>query len=255
LFEEFIDISNLKFYVKKISLKKYLAFAYDEKKIITSILNAGLTLKQINKIYFSQVELKNKLIEQNETCVRIDGVCLGLLDDKIVQVPSCLNTIVQNKIDISQLSLSNDNISVNIDSKYVSKDISNKLSIIFTLFTILIFMNIYKKNDVITKITNKIEIIKVNSNIPNSSIQTKSIIKSYKKLYNLQIDIREMLHYTMLVKRVVGATIVSCEYKNKIIKCKFKNTTLKNIKKYFSKKYKINKILQQNKIIFVEFKL
>jgi hypothetical protein len=255
LFEEFIDITNLKFYTIKLSSGKFLAFAYNEDEIVKSILNANLTLDKIDKVYFSQIELKHKLEDENQTCARVDGVCLGLLDEKIIQVPSCLSATTANTIDINSIALSKNYFYINTNTKYIDNTNANKLSIIFILFTLLLLIKIFINNQIINEYNDKVVSLKKESNLPSSMIQTRSIVKAYKKTYKLQKNIRDTFAYIFNAKKSIGAIVESVEFKNNVYKCKFKNATISKIKKYITNKYKINKIRKDGNIIVLEFRI
>jgi len=77
LFEDFIDISDKKFYVKKLKDQRYLCFAYNEQKIIDGIKNSNLSLSQVNAICFSQIELEQIVSSTAQVCMKISGICLG----------------------------------------------------------------------------------------------------------------------------------------------------------------------------------
>jgi len=84
LFEEFIDVTDKKFYVKKLEDKRYLCFAYDEQNIISGIKNANLSLSQINSIHFAQIELESIVDTSVQVCMKVSGVCLGFSNNILV---------------------------------------------------------------------------------------------------------------------------------------------------------------------------
>ena len=134
LFEEFIDISDKKFYVKKVENKEnmYLCFAYDEEKIIESIKKSNLRLSQISTIHFAQIEFQSLISPTVSTCMKLDNICLGYMNDTLVQVPIQLRAKTDNDIDLDKLKLSNHTIQVSRHSKYIT----SKNSYILYLFLI-----------------------------------------------------------------------------------------------------------------------
>ena len=250
-----METEGLKFFTIKLSSGKFLSFAYDENKIVDAILNATLSIDQINKVYFSQIELKKKLEDDNETCVKIDNVCLGLLDDKIIQVPTCFSNTITNNIDISNIVLSKSYFFINKNSKYINNENITKLSIMFTLLFIVLIIKIFINYQTIAKYEDNIKNIKIVSKMPSSIIQTKSIIKKYQRTYNKQNKIRDGFAYIFHIKKTIGAIVINVEFKNKTYKCTLKNITVHNAKVYFKKNYTVNRAKKTGDFVIVEFRL
>ena len=254
-FEEFIDIKDLKFYAKRIEKNKFLCFAYNESKILNSIDNSGLTLGQINNINFAQIELESFFQNSNESCIKIDGVCLSYIDNKLVQIPLMLKVDINNDIDISEVKLSSNSISLNYENKYIDGKTSYIYSVIFVLFALLSFIKLFSNNQVINDIDNKILNIQSNSSMPSTSIQTKSIIKKLKKVSNKQLELRELFKYIFNINKMTKGTILSFDFKNDIIILKVKDVKAKKLTKYLEKKYTLDSATVKDKIVTIGFKL
>lgn len=254
-FEEFIDIKGLKFYAKKIEKNKFLCFAYDESKILDAIKNAGLTLGQINSVNFAQIELESFFKSASESCMKIDGVCLSFIDNKLVQVPLMLKVDIDNDIDISQFKISNHSISLNYSNKYIDTKTTYIYSVIIMLFALLSFTKVLSNNQSINSIDNKIYDMKNNSNMPSTSIQTKSIIKKLKKVSKKQLENRELFQYLFNIKKTTKGTIVSIDFKNNNIILKVKDTNAKKLTNYLEKRYTLESATVKDKIITIGFKL
>jgi hypothetical protein len=253
LFEEFIDIRSLKFYTKKISKNSYLSFAYDEDKIIKSIKSSKLVLGQINKIYFGQIELEKIFKDSKQLSVKLDNISLSYINDILVKIPDTLSLNTVHTIDISNIELSNDNIIIDSSSKYISGLNALILSVILIISSLLVFTKVFINEQIISEYSNKTYNIKKQNSLPLSTIQTKSIIKTYKKNIKIQIAIRKGFEYILNIRKDLGATLVSVSFKNNKFECKFKNISDKRLKRYINKNYKTDKMKQQNETIIVRF--
>ena len=236
LFEEFIDVTDKKFYVKKLEDKRYLCFAYDEQNIISGIKNANLSLSQINSIHFAQIELESIVDTSVQVCMKVSGVCLGFSNNILVQVPLQLQVNTNNDIDISSMKLSKYTISVSQSSKYITEKNSYLLSGIVVLFSLMLFIKVFINNNIVSSVPMQIDNIKQKYNMPSSTIQANSIMKKLNKISDKQIILREAYKYIFNFKSKYGGTMISCNYKNKSFIIKFKNIKAKVLVDYLEKK-------------------
>ena len=255
LFEDFIDVDGKKFYAKKLEDKKYLCFAYDELKIIDAIKKANLKLSKVKGIYFAQIEFASIMSNTAQSCLKIDGVCLGFNNSILVQVPIQLQVSNANDIDISFIPLSKDKISVNNSSKYLDAKLGYTLSILFVLFAILNFAKVSISAYHLSDSEAKIEEIKQKYNMPQSSYQTKSIVKKLKRVESRQIRLRKLLAYIFEAKRKNRATLVSLKYNNKLLEIKFKGVKAKTIVDYLEKKYSLKSAVVKDKIVDIKVEI
>ncbi len=241
LFEEFIDITNLKFYVKELSKERYLSFAYDENKIFDAIINSGLELAQVKKIYFSQIEFLNQFKSQSTNYIKVDDVSISLSKDIIVKIPDNMKFQIENILDVNEIILSKESISISTHSKYIDDKTSNTYSILLFLLSILLVVKIVSNYNVVDTYEEKVNHIKNIDNKSFSSIQLKSIIKKYDKIYSKELQTRELLFYVLELSRVVNIEIQSLELEVNKIQVKIKDNTIdksteNKIKQYMKKK-------------------
>ncbi len=255
LFEDFVDITNLKFYVKKLEDNRYLCFGDDESKILDIFKNKKISTTQIVNIYFGQIELESLVKTSNQTCMKVDNVCLSYIDDILVQIPIILKVNIDNDLDIDNINLSKDKIYINSHSKYIEPKYSYMLSLFFILLSVVIFSKTMSNNSIITNIPKNIEVLKEKYNMPSTSIQTKSIIKKIDKIVKNQSKIRDAFYYILSFKKRNDIQILNIEIKSNNIKCKLKYTTMSKIKQFISKKYKVSTAKINNDIIMIGFKI
>ena len=258
LFEEFIEIENLKFYVHKLDTQSYISFAYNEEHILQSIKKSGLQMHQIKNIYFSQIEFYDQL--ENTKQMKIDNVSLSFVNNIIVKIPDNIKMDIQNTVDIENIKLSKESISISSNSKYIDNRTSNILSIFLILFSILFLVKIDSNYTIIGDYENRISNIKNVNNKSLSNIQIKSIIKKYDKIYNKQVEIRELLSYILNMKSIHDIKFLSIEMQNKNLKVKFMNnkidSTLENkIRAYIQKRYKKYVIKNRDNYILMEVRI
>jgi len=235
-FEDFFDIQGYSFYHIKQSKHKYMCFAYKQEEILSIIKKANLELKYVKNIYFLQNELdkfNNTLYEYNEN----KYICS---DNIIVPMPKNINIDFEaESIDIQNIKLSKHNIFLNKSSKYIDNTTAYIISFVFIIFAVF---NFYKINDITKQISQNeesFEKLKKTYKIPNSIIQTKSIINEYKEIQNNYSDFLNAFEYVLKYRNNVNILLNNIEYKNNKLIVELENKNKSQIEKYIKRKYKI----------------
>ena len=187
---------------------------------------------QINNVYFSQIELESIISSDTQSCMKVDNVCLSYIDGILAQIPLMMKVQINNNIEIKDLKLSNDKIYINSSSKYIDSKTSNKLSVLFIVMSIFVFIQVIINNQISSSIPNKIESIKIDKKLPASSIQMKSIIKTLEKQYNTQAKLRDKLKYILLSTNIKDGKIKLINIKDKKIIITYKNIKKNKVVEY-----------------------
>jgi len=260
LFEEFIDIANKIFYVKKLSKNRYIAFAYDESTLISTIQNAGLSFENINKIYFSQIEFLDVINSMDTPYIKIDDCLFSLVDDVLVKIPKNIKISRFNNIDIQAVKLSKDSISINATSKYINNKTAIFFSIILATLSFFFLIKTFVHYHIVEEYETKTSQIKNTGNSSLSSLQLKSIIKRYDRTFLEQVKIRGLFEYVLDIKKYFMVQIISISYENKTLQLRLSNNSSdkglgNKIQKFIDKKYDKSTIKSYEKYFLVEIKL
>jgi hypothetical protein len=253
LFEDFFDVDDYKFYIIKLENNQYLSFAYKEQDILDGLKNANISLKKVSNIYFAQ----NEFVEvAKEQAILINEQKYFYQDNIFIQIPSNMFKMIEaNSCDVSTISLSKNKISINQSSKYIDRTSAYILSTIFIFFSLAIFFKTYTINKDIQQYPIKINKLKKDYNLMSSMIQTKSVLKGYKKVSQNYDRLRTLLQYTINFKKTISGKLENIEIKQGIVYGYFTNTTLENMKQYFEKKYTITHSSIDNNITKIGIKL
>jgi hypothetical protein len=256
LFEDFFDITNYKFYVQKIEENKYLCFAYDEELILNALVNANIDNKKISNIYFAQNEFKSFFNEELNALMNINDEYFIYQKNILINIPNILALNLDNKVvDLEEIEFSKFKISINKSSKYMSNKYAYILSSIIIVFAILVFTKSISINQSYLKYESKISKLKKLYSLPNSMIQTKSIIKQYNKVEDKYTKTRNAFLYIINFKLHATGTLKSCEFRNGMFTLIYANTDIDKIKYYISKKYNIKSINVKNNHLRIEVKI
>jgi len=177
------------FTIKHDGDNRFVLFAFDENEIINTLINSNIKLSLIRKIYFTQSEC-----DMNHTHIieLDDSSYLAKKDDVYVILPkSLVNTNDENIDTISQtlshISLSSNNIPININSSFLSEKQLNLITlslsvIIISLASQYFILKSSYKNLSISQI-----LIMKKYKIPASALQLKSIKNSLLKKKKFEI--------------------------------------------------------------------
>jgi len=259
LFEEFIDISNLKFFVHKIEKNRYLSFAYDENKIIEALEKMQISLSDIKRIYFAQMEFLPFFDSSNTNNLKFENTHLSLIDEIVVKIPEAMAFNLSDVKIVDEIKLSNNYITLSSSSRYIDNKTANIVSIFAVLFSLVFLTKMTMNNFIIDDYQEKIKIIKAEEINSLSTIQIKSIIQKYDKTYNKQVLLRNILSNVLVIKDQLNIDILSINIDRENVKF-----IMKENKKDFNIKRKIEQRLGKSSLkynlkiennIVMEFKL
>lgn len=235
LFEDYLPLNNYTYQVKKIKDNKFLCFAFSNDEVFEAIKNLGVSLNLVESIYFAQ----NEFTSYESFSINLNTYVYS--NDILVKVPAniVINDCVNLDKNLNSLKLSRDKVNLKLYKNVLPK----KLFFVF-LFS-LIFLSIVNlsKNIVYSnEIQNneaQILLLKKEYKLPNTIIQTKSIIKNYDKKIKINIKYRELIKYLIQYKRISQKVIfqeININKKSFILYVK--NVDIIKFKNHINKKYK-----------------
>ena len=233
LFEDILEnVKELSYQVIKLEDDKYLCFAYENRRIYEEIKKSGISLSLINSVYFAQNECK-----KFEQFMANDKSFLYTPDGILVKVPNGILTDTTNINEVcDQIELSSNKV----DIKFYNNLLTTKqIYSLVAVMLILVGINLFKLFDYKSennKMEEKIEILRANSKLPASSLQTNAILKKYKKLSSLESKKREAISYILQNKNI---KLKNLKLEKNILNLVFINTDKRKAQNYISKKYKV----------------
>lgn len=217
---------------------EFLIFAYEDKKILDTLVKQNISIANIVSVHFAQSELSHitEAIGVNET----QSICVK--DGMVILVPRYLtkNSI---KLDWNSVSLSNHKIVVQQFAHIVDKKSLYGIFTVLAVLILLVFSELYitnKKSKNISEL--KDELFAKNSLKPTIA-QNQAVLKKYKTMYSEQTKLREYISYLLdlRLKRNEQITFVSFQEAKVIVS--FSGTNEKN----FSH---ITSLLKSKKVTF-----
>jgi len=238
LFEDFIEVSDKSFYLKKIDNFKYIVIAYSEDEI-RSFLKEKNIFSKVKAIYFAQFELNF------DECIEIDGITLINQEGIILKFPKKLNC---QKFNLNNIKLSKEKLILNEFSLLNNTQIKILISILLisSIFNFAKYFYIKNQIDLIPK---KIEKLKKDYSLYPSLLQTKAIIKELKQKKDRFNKFRNKLEKILNFKRYVSGQIKEIEFKNNKFRVVLSSNNKNLVINYFKKLDLVKKEVLKDKII------
>jgi len=230
----------------------FIVIAYSKKYIHDQIRHKIAKTAKIKGIYFAQYELA-----ELKTCIAIDEeISLGNVDGLLIQVPSkCVDSEENVRKYLPKISLSNKKIKIDalVDSDSSQKEGMAYIAIL-TIFVISQIITYFAYSLNLGSYEEKKEALIRRYNLPKTSFELNSIKKRLLKNYQKQKKIRDAMDkldkiplnrddkYLDIILKSSSAKI--------LVESKSKN--FENIKRAFSRYFKISNINTLDNIITIE---
>lgn len=251
LFEDVLPLGNYEYSCVKVEDNTFLAFAYENDKILHMLKEANFNLSKIKSIRFAQTEFDS----YKENSLKSDDDSIYVYkNDILIKLP--FDFMQKDEKNISTL-LDTIKLSSNkIDFKFYTTILDKKLIISLAVICLLLsFINLAKYIDLSTslgKYENKKDELKVKYNLPQTTFQMKSILSENQKDLDSQIKLKNAISDIFRLKKVSqGIKIVSVKYRKNRIELLFEGGNLATIKDNLNKNYKVissNRIKNQTKM-------
>ncbi len=250
VFDGFLPEGNYSYIVYKEG-EDFVLIAYDREKILEDLLEVVEDLEDVEEIRFAQSEFEPK-----EECVGVDEKSsLAWIEGIAVFVPRICaedNLRIEDLLNEAKLS----KYKIKISQKEI---IDKKTLLLYSAPFILLSLSfltqyfIYKKE--ILKMEEKRASIIRKYNLPPTSIQLRSIKASLFSTYEKQKKIRDFIDFAAGLKIEKGEFVnsLSVNAKEASLSLKLSSKKRKNdIKRYFSKKYRIKQEKFKGDILYLE---
>ncbi len=217
IFEDILPEGVYSYFVYKEG-DEYIAFAYEDKKILELLREKNIPLSNISSIHLAQTELQNlsmpvKVNENEVIYVKDNIILLGFKEwfDDVKELSLDDITLSNKKIRIKQYG---GNL---IDTKHLYK-----ISFILGLLIFILIVQIFILNNKIGKIETKKDELFQKYHLKPTMIQNLSILESYKEIFNKQLKLRKVVGEILKLKLDKNEKIISIKYAGNLILVKIK---------------------------------
>jgi len=252
IFEDTLPHGNYSYYIYKYD-DDFIAFAYEDKKILDLLSQKGIKNSQIANLYFAQTEFHSL-----EKIYKIDKEqVLCLKDDIVIVLPSILFTDTK-MLQMSSIQHSKHTITLTQFGHIVDKKSLYKITTILIAFIILIGIELFITTKKIDENLIKKELIFTKYNLKSTMFQNRSMLKKYTAIHKKQMKIREYITTILNIKLPTKSKLTKLTLKDKTLLFSFNNITQikkKSLEKSLTKKKIIFHSSLKDKILKVEIEL
>jgi hypothetical protein len=219
LFEDTLPHGNYNYSAYK-SGDDFFIFAYEDKQILETLLQKGISASNVADVYFAQSELSHiqNAIEINRS------QSIYVKDEILLLVPSSW-VKERGDLDLSQIKLSNHSITLQQFGHIVDTKSLYKIGAVVLLFTLLLateyFITAYK----LTQIIEQKEELFAKYSLKSTMLENKSMLKKYDSTYMKQIKLRDTIAYILALRLNPSEELSQLNFKNTILEAEFSGIT------------------------------
>ena len=221
LFEDILPKGNYSYSAYK-SGKEFYIFAYEDKLILDTLHDKGITTAQIHNVYFSQRELFDI-----QGAIQIDQTqSLYKKDDTLLLIPSSWtksHTELFRSLD--KIVLSKDNIVLKQFSHLVNEKSLYALASVAVVFLILIASEYFITLEKISKVESLKEEVFVKAGLKATTFQNRSMLREYQQTDKIQKTVRKKIVNILNIPLTNSTKILDLSLRGKTIKVAFEPIT------------------------------
>ena len=215
LFEDILPIGNYSYHAYKED-NDFFIFAYEDKVILDTLRDKGISSAELNNVYLSQSEFSNI-----SDPIAIDETqSLYLKEDLVILLPSSFFD-TQKSLDIKSISLSKQNIRLNQFGHIVNNKSLYTLVGIFSLLIVLLSVEFFIVYDKTLKIRDLKDNLFAKHSLKATMIQNRSMLKDYNSLHERQMKIRLYTGYILALHLKDTQKLSLVQLKGKLLIAEF----------------------------------
>lgn len=248
LFDEFLPQGEFEFYCIKLDENSYLAFAYENLKILDFLKKANFNISKIASIRFAQTEyldFQDKLlVHENKNYSYENGILLSLPFNLSQKQELNLEKATQN------IELSKHKIDFKFYNTVIDKKVIISISVIFIIISLVNFAKSYNTNSQISYFEQEKEKIKQEYSLPQTTFQMNSILGSLEQKSKEQLSKSKLINHILKFKKVKkDAILKGFDLRKKSLKITFEGENLKAIENYIKKEYPKSNFSYSNRLL------
>jgi hypothetical protein len=214
VFEEFLPEGDYSYTAYKQD-HEYIAFAYEDKKILKAIRNKGINSADIAGVYFAQSAFSSleKPMKINDTQVLYEK-------DSILSLAPLSWAQDFEELSLNNLNLSKHKLQLQFFSTLVDQKSLYKIAGLLLVLIFVLFVEVLVSSSKVDEINTAKEELFAKYKLQSTMMQNKSSLKHYTKVYNQQKKFREEMKNILARKLAPSQSINYISYKNGVLEFK-----------------------------------
>ncbi|WP_428738044.1 hypothetical protein [Sulfurimonas sp.] len=208
IFEDILPDGNYNYAVFKEG-EEFIAFAYEDKKILDELNKKNISASSVENVYFAQTELQGSTpckINDNEALVVDNGIIFLAPIEWLEEVKFLSLTSIQR---------SNKTIKLQQFSHIIDKSSLNKVGILLGVFIVVLMIEMFITSQKISAVEEEQEKLLSEYKLYSTMMQNKAVLSEYETTYQKQTKLRNILED--ILKLQIRQKITKIELKNKVL--------------------------------------
>jgi len=216
LFEESIADGHYSYSVYKKG-DEYLAFAYEDSRILELLKRYGIEPSRIASIHFAQTFFDG--LQGSFSCN--DDEVLSVVDGVVILTPKKWAKDVK-PLDLTHLQVPKEHITLKQFGHIVDNKTLYRIGSVVLLFMLILVVQLVSLDHKVQEWESKNDGVFSKYKLEPTMMQNRAILAQYKKRYKEQIALREAIAQLLELPLEKGVSIKSMTYKNKKLICVIK---------------------------------
>ncbi len=234
IFDDTLTEGNYNYSVYKKG-EDFFAFAYDDKLILDTLAQKGVSSSNVENVYFAQSELEFEgALKVNET------QSIYLKEDILILLPCCWIE-ESGELSLDDISHSKHSISLAQFGHIIDSKSIYKIGAILVVMMILVGVELFITNKKVNEVATLKETLFQKAKLQSTMFQNKATLKKYTKIHTKQTTIREYSSVLLSLKLQKEENINTLSLKDKLLVADFSKLSSQTIK-VITKKLKSKKI-------------
>lgn len=214
IFEDILPLGNYSYAIFK-EEDGFIAFAYEDKKIIDELGRQHINIATVANVYFAQSELANKTPAQIN-----DKEALVMQNDLLFIVPlAWLGTLEYLKL--HDLKLSKKTVKLHQFSHIIDNSSLKKVGALLSVFILILFVEIFITSQKINSVESQKEQLFAEYKLYPTMMQNKAVLDEFTGIFDKQTKLREIFEAVLKIPLSKDQKISKINYKNKLFVISF----------------------------------
>jgi hypothetical protein len=242
IFEEIVPAGHYSYHAYKTE-DGFVAFAYEDKKILKLLEDKKIDVNRVAGFYFAQAEFQNDTnsykINEKQALLNKDG---NVIITPLGWVKGAKEFVLKDhKLHSKPIRLQQYGHIVDMQSVY-------KIGAMLGVLLVIVVVEIMMTHAKIEKLQKAKEEIFSNYHLPPTMMQNRAILSKYKAIHTQQYHLRELIAFFLHLHLPSGVSLLEIDFHNKQLRVLFSAIDKKQ------EKYLFRKLLQKEKRVKIEHK-
>ena len=225
IFDDILDDGNYNYSVYK-EEDEFVAFAYDDKVILDTLEEKGISASNVAKVYFAQSELGFI-----EGALKINETQSVFLKDSILILLPCCWIEESGELNLDDVVLSKHSISLAQFGHIIDNKSIYKIAAVLFMLIILVSVELFITHKKVDEIVALKETLFKKAKLQSTMFQNKAQLKKYKSTYTRQVALRSDFAGILSLKLQKEESLKLITYKKKTLSVEFTPLSTNTIKK------------------------